>query len=143
VRARGKGTRPKKLIELVNEINELLDAKQKRLAGNPSPENLSSIQKVGALVNSTVSTIRTDARDLFWNLRFRRQIEPEHRRIGNLGMLKSVATFHAFKNPSGHLPPRTGDSQKAGEHLCTLPYQHLVETENRVFPVVPGSPGVC
>jgi hypothetical protein len=28
----------KKLIELVNEINELLDAKQKRLAGNPPPK---------------------------------------------------------------------------------------------------------
>ena len=29
---------PKKLVELVKEINELLDAKQKRLAGNPSPK---------------------------------------------------------------------------------------------------------
>jgi hypothetical protein len=36
--AAGKEQDPQKLIELVKEIHELLDAKQKRLAGNPPPK---------------------------------------------------------------------------------------------------------
>ena len=62
------------------------------------------------------------------NLGFRGIVQTGHSDVANLRMLEGCLTLPANKNPCGHVAPRPGDSQKAGEHLRirTLTYQAVL-----------------
>ena len=80
---------------------------------------LSAVQQVGSQIESAVSAIWADAfvTSLRDN-RFRGIVQTGHSDVANLRMLEGCLTLPANKNPCGHLSPQSGDSQKAGEHLC-------------------------